>query len=66
MNPLEKLSPVKPREEVADFRPGDTVRVHVRIREGEKERVQAFEGTVIARKHQGLDADRRASCRERV
>ena len=55
MNPLEKLNPVKPREEVADFRPGDTVRVHVRIREGEKERVQAFEGTVIARKHRGLD-----------
>jgi len=56
MNLLEKLNPVKPREEVADFRPGDTVRVHVRIREGEKERVQAFEGTVIARKHHGLDA----------
>ena len=56
MNRLETLNPVKPREEVADFRPGDTVRVHVRIREGEKERVQAFEGTVIARKHQGLDA----------
>ena len=56
MNLLEKLNPVKPREKIADFRPGDTVRVHVRIREGEKERVQAFEGTVIARKHHGLDA----------
>ncbi|MCP4804681.1 MAG: 50S ribosomal protein L19 [Proteobacteria bacterium] len=32
---------------------GDTVRVHVRIREGQKERIQVFEGTVIARKHGG-------------
>lgn len=39
---------------VADFRPGDTVRVHVKIREGEKERLQAFEGVVIARKNVGL------------
>ncbi|MBI4459445.1 MAG: 50S ribosomal protein L19 [Acidobacteria bacterium] len=55
MNALEKLNAAKPREGIAQFRPGDTVRVHVRIREGEKERVQAFEGTVIARKHQGLN-----------
>ncbi|MEG1782128.1 MAG: 50S ribosomal protein L19 [Oscillospiraceae bacterium] len=33
---------------------GDTVKVHVRIREGEKERVQIFEGTVIAKKHGGI------------
>jgi len=37
-----------------EFRPGDTIRVHVRIREGEKERLQAFEGTVIARKNIGV------------
>jgi large subunit ribosomal protein L19 len=37
-----------------EFRPGDTIRVHVRIREGEKERLQAFEGTVIARKNTGV------------
>ena len=37
-----------------EFRPGDTIRVHVRIREGEKERTQAFEGTVIARNNTGL------------
>ena len=36
------------------FRPGDTIRVHVRIREGDKERLQAFEGTVIARHNQGM------------
>ena len=53
MNALEKATKREPRPEVADFSPGDTVRVHVKIREGEKERLQAFEGTVIARKHGG-------------
>lgn len=33
---------------------GDTVRVHVKIKEGERERIQAFEGTVIAKKHGGI------------
>ena len=37
-----------------EFRPGDTIRVHVKIREGDKERLQAFEGTVIARKNTGM------------
>jgi large subunit ribosomal protein L19 len=37
-----------------DFRPGDTIRVHVKIKEGDKERTQAFEGTVIARKNTGM------------
>lgn len=37
-----------------DFRPGDNVKVHVRLREGEKERIQIFEGLVIARKHGGI------------
>ena len=37
-----------------EFRPGDTIRVHVRIREGDKERLQAFEGTVIARNNTGM------------
>lgn len=53
MNQLQKWTKVEPRKEVAEFRPGDTVRVHVKIKEGEKERLQAFEGTVIARKHNG-------------
>jgi large subunit ribosomal protein L19 len=39
---------------VPDFEPGDTVRVHVRIKEGDKERLQAFEGVCIARKHGGV------------
>ena len=56
MNQLDKLSRKQPRPEVADFKPGDTVRVHVKIKEGDKERLQIFEGTVIARKHAGADA----------
>ena len=34
---------------------GDTVRVHIRVKEGSRERIQVFEGTVIAKKHGGLD-----------
>ena len=37
-----------------EFRPGDTIRVHVKIKEGEKERLQAFEGTVIAKNNTGM------------
>jgi large subunit ribosomal protein L19 len=42
------------RSDIPEFQPGDTVRVHVRIKEGDKERLQAFEGVVIARKHSGV------------
>lgn len=42
------------RSDVPVFRPGDTLRVHVKIKEGDKERLQAFEGTVIARKNTGM------------
>jgi large subunit ribosomal protein L19 len=38
------------RDDIPDFRPGDTVRVHVRVVEGERERVQVFEGVVIRRR----------------
>jgi large subunit ribosomal protein L19 len=43
----------KKRDDIPDFRPGDTVRVNVRVREGQKERLQAFEGVVIRRKGGG-------------
>jgi large subunit ribosomal protein L19 len=43
------------REDAPNFRPGDTVRVNVRVREGEKERLQAFEGVVIRRRGGGLN-----------
>ena len=42
------------KAEQAKFEVGDTVRVDVRIKEGDKERIQAFEGTVIAKKHGGI------------
>ncbi len=42
------------KEEKPVVNVGDTVKVHVRIKEGEKERVQTFEGTVIAKKHGGI------------
>ena len=42
------------KTDIPDFRPGDTLRVHVRLKEGEKERIQVFEGLVIARKHGGV------------
>ena len=42
------------KAEVPEFSVGDTVRVHVKIKEGDRERIQAFEGTVIARKHGGI------------
>lgn len=42
------------RTDLPAFRPGDTIRVHVKIKEGDKERLQAFEGTVIARNNTGL------------
>lgn len=42
------------KENAPVFSIGDTVRVHVKIKEGERERIQTFEGTVIARKHSGV------------
>ena len=42
-------------EAAPSFRPGDTLRVHVKIKEGTRERIQVFEGIVIARQHGGLD-----------
>src|SRR6266550_9484456 len=46
---IEKLLAKSQRTDIPAFRPGDTVRVHVKIKEGDKERVQAFEGVVIKR-----------------
>jgi len=52
---IEKLLAKTKRTDIPDFAPGDTVRVHVKIKEGDKERLQAFEGVVIARTR-GLQA----------
>lgn len=51
---ISELEKEQMRQNLPDFGPGDTVRVHVRVREGEKERVQVFEGVVIGRKGGGV------------
>ncbi|REJ77276.1 MAG: 50S ribosomal protein L19 [Acidobacteria bacterium] len=53
MNRLDAIENTQLRDDIPEFQPGDTVRVHVRIKEGNKERLQAFEGVCIARKHGG-------------
>jgi len=54
MHPFVETQKEYLRGDLPAFRPGDTVRVNVRVREGEKERIQAFEGVCIARKHGGI------------
>ncbi|HKP68366.1 MAG TPA: 50S ribosomal protein L19 [Pyrinomonadaceae bacterium] len=53
MNRLDNVEKTQLRDNVPAFQSGDTVKVHVRIQEGNKERLQIFEGVVIARKHGG-------------
>ena len=54
MNAMQKMTEGMIKENQPKFEVGDTVRVAVRIKEGDKERIQAFEGTVIAKKHGGI------------
>ena len=54
MDALKIISEGSNKAEKPQFNVGDTVRVDVRIKEGERERIQAFEGTVIAKKHGGV------------
>jgi large subunit ribosomal protein L19 len=54
MDELRRIEEEQLRSDVPEFRPGDTVRVHVKVVEGNRERIQAYEGVVIARKHGGL------------
>jgi large subunit ribosomal protein L19 len=54
MNRLDFVEKAQIKENVPAFQPGDTLRVHVRIQEGNKERLQAFEGICIAIKHGGI------------
>ena len=54
MSDLREIGDGALRTDLPDFRAGDTVRVHVRIPEGDKERIQVFEGVVIARKRGGI------------
>jgi large subunit ribosomal protein L19 len=54
MNKLDIVEKTQIKENIPTFQPGDTLRVHVRIKEGNKERLQAFEGVCIAIKHGGI------------
>lgn len=56
MNDLQLLENGQLRDDVPDFRAGDTVKVHVRVVEGGRERIQVFEGVVIARNGAGVRA----------
>jgi len=51
---MQEIAREQMRSDVPDFMPGDTLRVNVRVREGDKERIQAFEGMCIARKGGGV------------
>ncbi len=54
MDALKLISDSSLKSEVPAFEVGDTVKVHVRIKEGQKYRIQVFEGTVIAKRHGGI------------
>ena len=54
MDALKLISDSSLKTEVPAFEVGDTVKVHVRIKEGQKYRIQVFEGTVIAKRHGGI------------
>lgn len=54
MNALSALEKSEMKTDIPNFRVGDSVKVHVRIKEGDKERIQVFEGVVIARRNGDL------------
>jgi large subunit ribosomal protein L19 len=54
MQPTDLIDQANLRDDVPDFAPGDTLKVHVRVVEGNRERVQVFEGAVIARQGSGV------------
>ena len=53
---IDELEAEQMEREVPDFSPGDTIVVQVRVREGNRERLQAYEGVVIAKKNRGLNS----------
>ena len=54
MNPTDLVDRSSLRDDIPDFAPGDTVKVHVRVVEGNRERIQIFQGVVIGRRGSGL------------
>ena len=55
MDLIKELNKERLEAEVTPVKVGDTVRVHVKVKEGSRERIQVFEGTVIAKKHGGIE-----------
>ena len=55
MDLMKALSSQYMKSELPEMNIGDTVRVHVKIKEGSRERIQVFEGTIIAKKHGGIE-----------
>ena len=56
MDKLKLVEATQLKKDIPAFRPGDTVNVHVKVREGDKERVQEFQGIVIGKRGSGLNA----------
>jgi len=55
-NIIEQIEQEQLKQDIPDFSPGDTVVVQVKVKEGSRERLQAFEGVVIARRNRGLNS----------
>ena len=55
-NSIQELEQAQLKSDLPEFGPGDTVRVQVRVKEGDRERLQAFEGVVIAKRNRGLNS----------
>lgn len=55
MNLMQAFTDKYVKSEIPDIAVGDTVRVHLKVKEGNRERIQIFEGTVIAKKHGGIE-----------
>jgi large subunit ribosomal protein L19 len=56
MKLMQAVDNIQMRTDMPEFRPGDTVRVHVKIKEGDKYRIQVFEGVIISLKHNGISS----------
>lgn len=54
MDIIREITREELRTDIPNFRPGDTVRVHVKVREGQRQRIQVFEGVVISRRGGGI------------
>jgi large subunit ribosomal protein L19 len=55
-NIIQEIDQQQLKQDIPDFSPGDTVVVQVRVKEGERERLQAFEGVVIAKRNRGINS----------